>query len=288
LDSNFVGPGASPANGGTTGHFARLEAYKDKVVEFFPVIPRACIDTWALTDVDALALRRFLESYPVEGKARVLEIGAFVGVSTFHLASQQKVSKVLSVDINPTLADALVWCERLTGVKLDLETVRHLRVLDVAGAVIKHFPDQRQKVDFVSGTVESVDLPASTDGTPLVAFVDGDHRKRAVKTDLHTIFENNPLTVAILHDCLGNHHAPSVLAAVTTFLQGSQREYSFRLFRKLTSKRRPNLGVVYPQALADQVEKAAAELLVDPTLDMLRARSQIIRLRRRLRELERG
>ena len=287
MDSNFVDPGASSANGGTTGHFALLEAYKDKVVELFPLIPRACIDTWALNDVDALALSRFLESYPVESKAVMLEIGAFVGVSTFHLASQQKVSKVLSVDINPTFADELELCERLTGVKLDLETVRHLRVLDVAGTVLEHFPDQRQKVDFVSGTVESVDLPASTDGAPLVAFVDGDHRKRAVKTDLQIIFENNPLTITILHD-VAKYHGDSVLAGVTSFLEDSSGEYRFRLFKESGFRHRPNVGVLYPEVLADQVEQATAELLADPTLEWLRARRHVVRLRRRLRELKQG
>ncbi len=78
------------------GGLEQLSEYKATVAQLFPALPRHVIDNWFITDIDALALKRFLNRYPCE--VVVLEIGTFVGVSAFHYASQPRVSKVVSVD----------------------------------------------------------------------------------------------------------------------------------------------------------------------------------------------
>src|SRR5215210_1193076 len=83
----------------------RFDEYKETVSHLFPALPRDYVDTWSISKVDALTLGHFLECYPREVVA--LNIGTFIGVSAFHLASQSKVLKVIGVDPNPTVADEI-------------------------------------------------------------------------------------------------------------------------------------------------------------------------------------
>ncbi len=240
--------------------------YKATVTRLFPALPRPVMDDWSITDADALALARFLECYPHE--AIVLDIGTFVGVSAFHFASQPKVSEVVSIDRNPSMAELGEWLDEL-GVSLGPGSSPDVRIQDIAGAALAHFPEQRRKVRLRAGTVGSVGAPVPADGASLVAFVDGDHAKESVEADLWAIFEKNPRAVAVLHDCTGSH-APSVLAGVAAFVEASRAGYSFRLFERLDPDPvLPNLGVLYPEATADWVERAAAGFLADPTSSLL-------------------
>lgn len=242
----------------------RLGEYKTTVAQLFPALPRPCVDVWSITDADALALACFLNRYPPDSATVVLEVGTFVGVSAFHLASQLKVSEVLSVDMNPSIANEFNgYIDEMVGTHIDLEPLWNLRVLDVARTALARFPEQREKVRLLTGTVGDVGMQVSAGGAPLVAFVDAEHTEESVKTDLQTIFDKNLLTVAILHDCVAEPHAESVLAGVAGFVEGSQSAYRFGLFKELVFyPAQPNLGLLYPEVLADQVERAAAGLLV--------------------------
>jgi hypothetical protein len=249
-----------------------LGEYKATVTRLFPALPKSVVDDWSIQDADARALERFLERYPRE--AVVLDVGTFVGVSAFHFASQPKVSEVVSIDWNPSMAELGEWLDEL-GIPHGPESSPDLRLLDVAGAALAHFPEQRRKVRLRAGYVGSVGLAAPADGASLVAFVDGDHAQESVEADLRAIFEKNPRAVAVLHDCTGSH-APSVLAGVVAFVEASQTRYRFRLFERLDpDPAPPNLGVLYPEATADWVERAAGGLLADPTSSLLRTASTL-------------
>src|SRR5829696_6882775 len=77
-------------------HKRRLEEYKETVSRLFPALPRDLIDSRSIRDVDALVLALFLRCYPHE--LSVLDVGTFFGASSFHLASQPSVLRVLGVD----------------------------------------------------------------------------------------------------------------------------------------------------------------------------------------------
>src|SRR5918994_1717695 len=85
-----------------TDHKKRLEEYKQTVSRLFPTLPRELVEARSIRDVDALVLALFLRCYPHE--VNVLEVGTFFGVSTFHLAGQPSVMKV--VGVNPDLPES--------------------------------------------------------------------------------------------------------------------------------------------------------------------------------------
>src|SRR5918995_355223 len=82
-------------------HTRRLEEYKETLSRLFPSLPRETVDARSIRDVDALVLALFLRCYPHE--VNVLEVGTYFGVSTFHIASQPSVMKV--VGVNPDLPE---------------------------------------------------------------------------------------------------------------------------------------------------------------------------------------
>src|ERR687897_3476617 len=73
----------------------RLEEYKETLSRLFPSLPRETVDARSIRDVAALVLALFLRCYPHE--VNVLEVGTYYGVSTFHIASQPSVVKVVGV-----------------------------------------------------------------------------------------------------------------------------------------------------------------------------------------------
>jgi hypothetical protein len=266
----------------TDKNLKRLEEYKDTLLRYLPTLKRSYVDYHSITDVDAATLGRFLDRFP-DGVV-MLEVGTFVGVSTFHLASQSKVSKVISVDLNPWFAELETW-EGYPGAYLDTGAAPDLRVQDVAEMALAHFPEHRRKVQLIAGTATSVDVPV-TPGKPFVAFVDGDHSKEGVEADLRVIFERNPRAVAVLHDCLSGW-TREVVAGVSAWVDAAPSAYRFRLFEPLGSyPSRANLGVLYPEAIAEQVERIAAGLLTDPTSEWLRRWLQASRQATRLKRLE--
>ncbi len=272
---------------GATEYTRRFDEYKDTVSRLFPALPRDYVDTWSISNVDALVLGHFLKCYP--RKVIVLDIGTFIGVSAFHLASQPEVLRVISVDPNPTIADEINDKSEVLGRNIDPEPLRGLRVLDIAEAALAEFGDEQQKISFQVGTVgssqvgirqgsvnslEKVEIPApdSSDNASLLAFVDGLHSREGVRADLEAVFDKNPHAVAILDDCRRAWGA-FVQAGVVDFMERSEQRYHFRLFGDLgpglaTSK----LGIVYPDTDADETGRSLAELseLFSERLDLLR------------------
>ena len=281
-----VGRSAS-ANAGVIGYTSRLDEYKETIGRLFPVLPKDTIDAWSVSEADILALGLLLKCYPQE--VAVLEIGTFVGASAFFFASHPKVTRVISVDPNPTVAEEINDKSEMLGAQLDPEGLGDLRVLDVARAALAEFPDENRKVQLHAGTVgtgtnaitgdssrgvESSEAPmAELSGErSIVAFVDGLHTKEGVHADLKAIFEHYPHAVAILDDC---RHAwgPFVQAGVVSFMEEAEEEYDLQLVGDLgPGVATSNLGIVYPRADGAEVQQILTDFaeLFTERLDPLR------------------
>jgi hypothetical protein len=235
-------------------HTRRLEEYKQTLSRLFPELQRDLVDARSIRDVDALVLASFLRCYPHGGN--VLEVGTLFGVSTFHIASQPSVVRVLGV--NP---DA----------KADLESQQGPSETDIARAALAEFAEEGAKIRLRTGSVGTVwteDRGDSPDGSkeitaqdePLLAFVGGARPREAVVADLQAIFDARPHAVAILDHCKGAAGL-FVQAGIADFLERAQGEYQFRLFADLsTGIAKGNLGIVYPDADASEVQGCLEEL----------------------------
>jgi phage shock protein A len=283
------------ANAGAIGYTSRLDEYKEAIGRLFPLLPKDTVDAWSISEADILSLGLLLECYPQE--VEVLEIGTFVGTSAFFFASHPKVTRVISVDPNPTVAEELNDKSEMLGAQLDPESLGDLRVLDVARAVLAEFPDENRKVQLHAGTVgngriaitedssrgvESSEAPMSelAGEGPLVAFVDGLHTREGVHADLKAIFDYNPHAVAILDDC---RHAwgPFVQAGVVSFMEEAEEEYDLQLVGDLgAGVATSNVGIVYPRADAAEVQKILADFV-----ELFTERLDPLRLLRREEEL---
>jgi predicted nucleic acid-binding Zn-ribbon protein len=253
------------------GHKRRLDEYKQTVSRLFPALPRDLVDARSIRDVDALVLALFLRCYPHE--LSVLEVGTFFGVSTFHLASQPSVSRVLGVD--PDLPDGGRAGETSRTLDSEGEPLQGLRVIDIARAALAEFADESAKVELRSGDVGSAwtnhsgatpegseKMPAQelSDDQPLLAFVNGASTREAVDADLQAIFDANPRAIAVLDHCrgLGGHF---VQAGIAGFMERDQDEYRFRLFGDLSSgMATSNLGIVYPAVSSAEIQECLREL----------------------------
>src|SRR5829696_695010 len=131
------------ANAGAIGYTSRLDEYKEAIRRLFPLLPKDTVDAWSISEADILSLGLLLECYPQE--VAVLEIGTFVGTSAFFFASHPKVTRVISVDPNPTVAEEISDKSEMLGAELDPELLGDLRVLDVARAALAEFPDENRK-----------------------------------------------------------------------------------------------------------------------------------------------
>ena len=291
-----MGFGSSHVFNDASEQLGRLGEYKETVVRLLPDLPRDYIDTWSILDIDALILQGFFHCFP--RNVVVLEIGTFVGVSSFHFASHPKVVRVIGVDPNPSIADEINDKSHMTGMTIDSEPLQNLKVLDVARMALAEYGDLQQKVELRVGTVglsqvgvqggtldglEKVEAPVlvPSEGTSLVAFVDGLHTRQGVRSDLEAIFEKNLHAVAILDDCR-NTWGPFVQVGVVDFIEESRRRYQFRLFGDLgpglaTSR----LGILYPESEAVEMQQTLAELRglfsqrLDP-LGLLRREEELI------------
>lgn len=279
----------------STGYTRRLDGYKETVSRLFPVLPRGYVDTWSISDTDALVLGHFLDCYP--RKVIALDIGTFIGVSAFYFASHSEVLRVISVDPNPTVADEINDKSEVLGGIIDPEPLHNLRVQDVAKEALAEFGEEQQKISLHVGTVgssrisigensidslEKVEIPMlePSDNVSLLAFVDGLHTKEGVRSDLEAVFEKNPHAVAILDDCRRAWGA-FVQAGVVDFMERSERSYHFRLFGDLgPGLATSGLGLVYPDTDADETGYALADLR-----DLFSERLDPLRLLRREEEL---
>ena len=277
-------------------YLASLDQYKDAVVCLFLALPRRAVDSWAILPIDALILGLFLESY--RRRVVALDIGTFIGASAFCLASHPKVSKVITVDPNPTIFDELadktnVHLSARFGENIDLDQLRNLRVLDVARATLAKFSNEREKIQFREGVVGSAQVnlqgePSEglkkvdiTFGEPsenagLIAFVDGLHTREGVQADLTAIFDQNPHAVAVLDDCR-YRWGPVVQAGVVDFMEQATGEYHFDLIGDLgPGLATSSLGIVYSGSAASETRRALNEVnrMFSRRLDLLRLLSR--------------
>jgi hypothetical protein len=240
-------------------HTRRLQEYKETLSRLFPALQRHLVDARSISDADAIVLALFLRCYPHE--LGVLEVGAFLGVSTFHLASQPSVVRVLSVD--PDLPE-----------DRDREPLQGTKATDMARAALAEFDDVSAKIQFRAGDVSSawtnhspgspadtqLPVPELSEDEPLLAFVNGGHTRGAVDANLQAIFNANPHAMAILDHCRGIR-GPFVQAGIASFMERAQGKYHFRLFGDLNSGlATSNLGIVYPDADCAEVQECLAEL----------------------------
>jgi hypothetical protein len=277
-------------------YLASLDQYKDAVVCLFPALPRRAVDSWAILPIDALILGHFLESY--RRRVVALDIGTFIGASAFCLASHPKVTKVITVDPNPTIFDEFadktnVHLSARFGENIDLDQLRNLRVLDVARATLAKFSNEREKIQFREGVVGSAQVnlqgePSEglkkvdiTFGEPsenagLIAFVDGLHTREGVQADLTAIFDQNPHAVAVLDDCR-YRWGPVVQAGVVDFMEQATGEYHFDLIGDLgPGLATSSLGIVYSGSAASETRRALNEVnrMFSRRLDLLRLLSR--------------
>jgi hypothetical protein len=223
-------------------HTRRIEAYKETLSKHVPTLRRDLVDARSIRDVDAIVLALFLSCYPHE--LSVLDVGTSFGVSTFHLASQPSVTRVLGVD--PEDGEA-----------------GETSSIDIARAALAEFADESAKIQLRTGDVSSAwtksaqELPKDE---PLLAFVGGVRTREAVDADLQAIFDANPRAVAILDHC-GGDGGPFVQAGIADCMQRAPVKYHFRLFGDLTSgMATSNLGIVYPDEEAQEVQRCLATL----------------------------
>jgi predicted nucleic acid-binding Zn-ribbon protein len=250
-------------------HTRRLEEYKETLSRLFPSLPRETVDARSIRDVDALVLALFLRCYPHE--VNVLEVGTYFGVSTFHIASQPSVVRVLGV--NPDLQESKEAAETpdYPDTKAGPESLQGPSKIDVARAALAEFAEQGAKIKLRTGSVGSAwaqDRGHSPDGSeeipaqdePLLAFVGGASTREAVEADLQAIFDARPRAVAIIDHCRGAEGL-FVQAGIADFLAGAQGEYHFGLFADLTTGlATSNLGIVYPDSDAAEVQECLEEL----------------------------
>ncbi len=254
----------------TRTYLVTLDEYKEAVVRLFPALPRRLVHSYSLSPVDALVVGHFLEHYP--GRATMLEIGTFVGVSAFCFAKHPKVSKVIGVDPNPLISEEVTSNSDKWVGKVKFEALEGLRVLDIARATLAEFDGVGRKIEFREGVVgvpqtgierestsaaaERVEVPVEDPSgeVGLVAFVDGLHTREGVFADLKAIFGRNPRAVAFLDDCC-HKRGPFVQAGAADFIDQAPDKYHFRLARDLGPElRKSNLGVVYADSAATEIE----------------------------------
>jgi hypothetical protein len=253
-------------------HTRRLEEYKETLRRLFPTLRSDLLDAHSLRDVDAIVLGLFLRCLPPG--LSVLEVGTSFGVSTFHLASQPGVLRVLGVDPGLPGLSTPDDTSNIPGVKSD--PPQEPRALDLARAALAEFAEEGAKIQLRTGEVGSVltgpgDPPDDqahpqptasglTADEPLLAFLNGAPARESVEEDLRAIFDASPRAVAVIDHCRGVE-GPFVQARIASFLDGARDEYRFRLFADLTSGvATSNLGIVYPDANSAEVEGCLEEL----------------------------
>ena len=257
-----------------------IDEYKAQVSALYPAVGRDVFEKHSISEANSLALERLAGR--LGEKVAVLEVGTFLGVSTFHWATQPNICRVVSVDVNPTLSEISSW-----GVELSGEPPVGTRLHDVVSSALKSFPEAARKITLVEGTVKSLGDPEVFVGEgAFLAFIDGAHQKEAVQVDLGVVFGGRPDAIAVLHDVMWED-GPDVLAGIAAFTREDAERPTYKLNYqlKVLSGVRPgdapllNLGVLYPKAAAAELEKAAGDLFADPTPLLFKAMVKLWRRR---------
>jgi len=250
-------------------HTRRLEEYKDTLRRLFPTLQRDLLDARSLRDVDAIVLALFLRCLPPG--LSVLEVGTSFGVSTFHLAGQPGVLRVLGLHPDPPEETAPGDTSNTPETQTD--TLENTRAIDVARVALAEFAEESAKIQLLTGGVGSVwtsppdgqaDSPSSVPGIsedePLLAYLNGPRTKESVEEELRSIFDASPRAIAVIDHCRGAE-GPFVQAGIASFLDGARGKCSFRLFADLTSGvATSNLGIVYPDVNSAELEGCLEEL----------------------------
>src|SRR5215217_5523506 len=250
-------------------HTRRLEEYKDTLRRLFPTLQRDLLDARSLRDVDAIVLALFLRCLPPG--LSVLEVGTSFGVSTFHLAGQPGVLRVLGLHPDPPEETAPGDTSNTPETQTD--TLENTRAIDVARVALAEFAEESAKIQLLTGGVGSVwtsppdgqaDSPSSVPGIsedePLLAYLNGPRTKESVEEELRSIFDASPRAIAVIDHCRGAE-GPFVQAGIASFLDGARGKCSFRLFADLTAGvATSSLGIVYPDVDSAELEGCLEEL----------------------------
>lgn len=183
----------------------------------------------------------------------------------------------MSVDPNLVIAEELTANSDVWQRKIDLDTLKGLRTLDVARKILEQFPKQRDKIKFHEGvigtkqigakgkqiedldTVQVPEIPESKE-TGLIAMVDGLHTKDGVYKDLQAIFERNPRAIVFLDDCR-HRWGPLVQAGAVKFMEQASEEYQFKLVGDIAAGlASSNFGIVYPASASRHISDTLAEV----------------------------
>ena len=285
-------------------YLLRVRDYKMRVSNLYPEIPHSLLQNCSISPIDTLVIGYFLEY--LDREVTVYEIGSFVGASSYLFATHPKVSKLVCIDPNPSIADEAVANSEWTEER-DLASLQDLRVFDVARGAFASLDEQTlNKVEFREGVVGSeslgtrterkwqsgkVEIPQFEDsGDSLLAYVDGLHTKEGVREDLEAIYEQNPNAITLLDDCRDAWGA-FVQSGVVDFIEQHESgdEYTFRLFADLgTGVATSSLGLLYRRDRAREVNAALRGVAskfsqrLDPVQLLIRENELILEVNRRI------
>jgi methyl-accepting chemotaxis protein len=285
-------------------YLLRVRDYKMRVSNLYPEIPHSLLQNCSISPIDTLVIGYFLEY--LDREVTVYEIGSFVGASSYLFATHPKVSKLVCIDPNPSIADEAVANSEWTEER-DLSSLQDLRVFDVARGAFASLDEQAlNKVEFREGVVGSeslgtrterkwqsgkVEIPQFEDsGDSLLAYVDGLHTKEGVREDLEAIYEQNPNAITLLDDCR-NAWGAFVQSGVVDFIEQHESgdEYTFRLFADLgPGVATSSLGLLYRRDRAREVNAALRGVAskfsqrLDPVQLLIRENELILEVNRRI------
>jgi hypothetical protein len=285
-------------------YLLRVRDYKMRVSNLYPEIPHSLLQNCSISPIDTLVIGYFLEY--LDREVTVYEIGSFVGASSYLFATHPKVSKLVCIDPNPTIADEAVANSEWTEER-DLSSLQDLRVFDVARGAFASLDEQTlNKVEFREGVVGSeslgirterkwqsdkVEIPQFVDsGDSLLTYVDGLHTREGVREDLEAIYEQNPNAITLLDDCRDEWGA-FVQSGVVDFIEQHESgdKYTFRLIADLgTGVATSSLGLLYRRDRAREVNAALRGVAskfsqrLDPVQLLIRENELILEVNRRI------
>ncbi len=257
---------------GSLGAHRKLNAYIEQLIQECPGLPEPTLRTWSISATDSVLVHEVLDSFtePVD----VLDVGTFLGVSAFLFASHPMVERVFTIDPNPLISDEINDKQDELDAYVNPDSLRDVRVHDVAKAALKRFPEEAAKIEFFEGvlsgpadhTVKRFDM-AKLPNEQFVALIDGLHTSDAVYGDLEAVMSARPDAMVLLDDCR-YFWGPFVLSGVARLLEENPAEFHLRLFADLShSLAASQLAVFY--ASEDETLPGPIGCVVDSLSDML-------------------